>query len=233
MSLLNSTQVPNKLIEAIYEDEFTEQEIKVLLFICRRTIGWHQETQWVTRDYIEKCLPKIWKSDVSRLLKSLEEKGAIDRTPALDRPGGWYVNLNEKRWGIIDSEGGGRESLPQKEKISTHTIKERNNILGENKFSQGDVIRVPDHEPMGTPSKRDVSYRKVFELWGVYPLNWRKNRTEVEAAKNLLEERGLEKAKKALKFHERHKKVMGCPKIVKPSDLDRKWADLVYFKENL
>jgi hypothetical protein len=74
--------------------------------------------------------------------------------------------------------------------------------------------------------KKDTTYLQVFALWGKYPLNWRQNTTEIQAAKNLLEEHGLEDCQDALKFYGKHKHEEKCPQILKPSDLDRKWVNL-------
>lgn len=81
--------------------------------------------------------------------------------------------------------------------------------------------------------KKDTSYYKVFELWGKYPLNWRENRTEIAAAKNILLEHSIEDAKEALAFYSAHKKHEKCPQILKPSDLDRKWVNLVEFSNKV
>ena len=121
--MLNSTQVPNALLEAIFEDNFTEREAKVLLFVCRKTIGWHKETQWVTLDYLAKCLPKLGKTHASEVLYSLEEKGAIVREPHIN--GGWETNLSEK-WGVpksgtVDSQIG-NHSIKKRDKLVTEAV---------------------------------------------------------------------------------------------------------------
>lgn len=78
--------------------------------------------------------------------------------------------------------------------------------------------------------KKDTSYFSVFELWGKFPLNWRANRTEIDAAQNLLKEHGLEACKGALRFADKVRGDQYSPKIFKPSDLDRKWAELKNYK---
>lgn len=79
-------------------------------------------------------------------------------------------------------------------------------------------------------TRKDTTYLKVFELWGKYPLNWKQNRTEIAAGQNILAEHGLEKAANALRFAREHADVPDCPQILKPSDLDRKWVNLLAFK---
>lgn len=80
--------------------------------------------------------------------------------------------------------------------------------------------------------KKDTSYRAIFSLWGKdYPLNWNKNLTEIEAAKNLLQESSLEDVKWFLGVYEKYKAIPYCPTILKPSDVDRKWENLLAFKK--
>lgn len=104
-------------------------------------------------------------------------------------------------------------------------------ILGEAKASQEEkIVEVPLSEPK---IKRDTSYYAIFELWGKYPLNWKTNRTEIDAAKNLFQERKLEHCRQALAFYSEYKDMPMCPQILKPSDLDRKWENLKAFKNKL
>lgn len=94
------------------------------------------------------------------------------------------------------------------------------------------VVKVQDQdkdEPEPR-TRKDTTYLRVFELWGKYPLNWKQNRTEIVAGQNILAEHGLEKAAKALKFYREHADVPDCPQILKPSDLDRKWVNLLAFR---
>lgn len=77
--------------------------------------------------------------------------------------------------------------------------------------------------------KKDTTYLKVFELWGKYPLNWKKNTTQIAAAKNLLAEQEFEDIDSALKYYFKHKGDDWIPEILTPSDLDRKWLKLEAF----
>lgn len=86
-------------------------------------------------------------------------------------------------------------------------------------------------DPYSPKKKADTTYRKVFNLFGRYPANWNQNRTEIAAAKNILQEHGLEKAVIALEFYRSNREEADCPQILKPSDLDRKWKNLQAFKK--
>lgn len=79
--------------------------------------------------------------------------------------------------------------------------------------------------------KKDSEYLSVFQLWGKYPLNWMANRTEIAAAKNMLDEHGLPDIERALTFAAKNKDEEMCPQILKPSDLDRKWVNLQAFRD--
>lgn len=101
---------------------------------------------------------------------------------------------------------------------------------GETEFR---VEIVSEKEGRPPKEKADTAYRVVFELWGDYPLSWKANRTEITAAKNLLVESDLDTMKSALAFYEKHKDREFCPSILKPSDLDRKWDNLLAFKKKI
>lgn len=93
------------------------------------------------------------------------------------------------------------------------------------------IERVVDEEKP-IRKKVDTTYRAVFEAFGEdYPFNWRSNRTEIDAAKNLLKESNLKDIGIALAFAEKNKDNPYCPAILKPSDLDRKWDNLLAFKK--
>lgn len=81
-------------------------------------------------------------------------------------------------------------------------------------------------------AKKDTTYRKVFAAVGGvnYPLAWNTNRTQIQAAKNLLQEHGLDKVKKAMKWYKEHKDEPFCPQLSTPHDLDNKWHKALDFK---
>lgn len=93
------------------------------------------------------------------------------------------------------------------------------------------VVKDSDKEEKPPKEKTDLSYRKVFELWGDYPAQWKANKTEIAAAKNLLVESNIEDMKWFLGLYEKFEKDPFCPTILKPSDMDRKWDNLLAFKK--
>ena len=92
------------------------------------------------------------------------------------------------------------------------------------------VVKDEEVEPR-KPKKFDPTV--VFKLFrgGKFPLNWKTNVTERQAAENLYNERGVEQIVKALTFIAENHSHPFCPKIHKPSDLDRKWSNLIDFKK--
>lgn len=115
----------------------------------------------------------------------------------------------------------------------TNVTTEENRIeenTSETKVSQGEPIIAVDPNTPPLREKKDLSYRKVFELWGNYPMNWRKDKTQIESAKNLLAEKGLDAVAQAVAFALKYRKDRFIVKIYKPSDLDRNWAKLADYQ---
>ncbi len=104
--------------------------------------------------------------------------------------------------------------------------------LGKGRLDTSEAeLRIVDESEKPQREKKDTSYRVVFELWGDYPLQWKANRTEIAAAKNLLVESSLEDMQWFLGLYEKYKRDPFCPTILKPSDMDRKWDNLLAFKK--
>lgn len=131
-----------------------------------------------------------------------------------------------------------RENHGKTVKITdTLYIKNINTNSEEKKEKDSSVIEIPiDQDGVPTESraerkKADVSYKEVFKAFKQkYPRNWDLNRTQIQAAKNLLEERGLPQIRGALKFHSENSDHEFCPGITSPYDLDSKWSKLAAFK---
>ena len=72
------TQIPNEILEALYQTKLTIDEYRVLLLIIRKTYGWNKETDWIalSKFYEETG---ILKQNVSRALKKLERRNIIIR----------------------------------------------------------------------------------------------------------------------------------------------------------
>lgn len=91
---------------------------------------------------------------------------------------------------------------------------------------------VPDIEEESTRVKKPPKYpnaRTVFSWFPEPQLSWRENVTECKHAEMLFL-RGEQKVKSALAYVARHKADEYFYKITKPSELERKWLDLVNHK---
>ena len=82
-------------------------------------------------------------------------------------------------------------------------------------------------------SKSKPKYPHAKEVFSWFPRaekGWALNTTELKHAE-LLFERGEDKVRGALSFAAKHKDDEFCPRILKPSDLERKWLDLDAYAE--
>lgn len=88
-------------------------------------------------------------------------------------------------------------------------------------------VVMEDEEERRPRVRKDTSYREVFKLFkNPWPLNWNIRPVEIQAAKNLLEEHGIEEIKDALQFIKDFGHTDFFPSITSPYDLDSKWAKL-------
>lgn len=85
-----------------------------------------------------------------------------------------------------------------------------------------------------TPSrkKKDTSYLVVFEEFGKKQ-GWWLHKPQIEAAKRLLEIKGVDNVRAALEFYRDHKGEQYLPEIHTPFDLEAKWSKLFAFKERV
>lgn len=127
--------------------------------------------------------------------------------------------------------GGGTGSSAREEPRAPHIADSiADSLTGEQSSQDYEIVKDKETET-SRHDKKDTSYLSVFQLWGYkYPLSWRVNRTEIQAAKNILAERGLKNAAEALAFAKKYFDDEYCPKIYSPCDLDRKWAKLAKYE---
>jgi len=72
------TQVPNEILEALARIRLSPYETRVVLFIIRKTYGWHKEIDWISLSQIVEGTG-IAKPNVCRTIKSLKRKNIIIR----------------------------------------------------------------------------------------------------------------------------------------------------------
>lgn len=73
----NSTQVANFILDNL--SFFTDGELRIMLIICRKTIGWHKETDYLTYNLIRDLSGIKSKDTLSRSIQCLLKRGFILR----------------------------------------------------------------------------------------------------------------------------------------------------------
>lgn len=86
-----------------------------------------------------------------------------------------------------------------------------------------------DSEEPLKKEKVDMAYRQVFLLFGGKQ-GWWHHRPQIDAAKRLLKEPGMDVLKQIMAYVADHKDATYIPKILKPFDLEAKLPDLRYFR---
>lgn len=188
---------------------------------------------WATNKYFAE----IYETHVDTITSWL---GALQKNGFIRMEVDKMAGNKRKIWMVSDKFG---LPLPEKIRVATRentvpSISIKNNISDKSqKEENSDIVEVPissdGDERAGRPKreKADISYRAVFQAFKEkYPKNWDLNRTQIQAAKNLLEERGLKGVKAALEFHRENSEHEFCPTITSPYDLDSKWSKLFAFK---
>lgn len=143
---------------------------------------------------------------------------------------------------LVDGGGSVPQSLPsvpQSLGVASEGRTELNPVLtqsterlvytSESKDSREFVITKEEEKPQR--ERKDTTYRGVFALWERQPKGWLQQKPQIQAAKNLLEEHGLEGVKKALAFAAKFKDDPYCPSVTSPYDLDSKWGKLLAYKQ--
>lgn len=73
----NYTQVPNWMLAKLYRNEnLTGRELKVLLYLIRKLIGFHKESDKIPYSQIAEATG-IDRNNVMKVIKSLEKKGWV------------------------------------------------------------------------------------------------------------------------------------------------------------
>jgi phage replication O-like protein O len=84
ISAPNYTQIPNDLLE-YWLPQLGEAELKVLLVIMRKTLGWHKKREWICNTQLMKSTGLCLDTVISAA-RALQEKGLILRQ--VDGPNG-------------------------------------------------------------------------------------------------------------------------------------------------
>ena len=82
------TKVPNEILESLARIHLSPYETRVVLFIIRKTYGWHKELDWISLSQIVEGTG-IAKPNVCRTIRSLKRRNIITR------PDSKHVGLQE------------------------------------------------------------------------------------------------------------------------------------------
>jgi len=117
-------------------------------------------------------------------------------------------------------------------KLPTNSVHIGEDRIGENRIgicvsNETQKVREITEEDTKPRAPNKYPHSKEVFSWFLAPeKSWAINTTELKHAE-LLWERGEERVKKALKYHQAHKDDENYGyKVVKPSDLERKWNDI-------
>jgi len=83
------TRISNEILEALWKINLSSYETRVLLYLIRKTYGWHKKTEWIALSLFAKEIG-IDRRLIHRTLKSLSSKGIILVIPQDDKKRVYY-----------------------------------------------------------------------------------------------------------------------------------------------
>lgn len=138
LNIPNHTQIPNTLIDDLMKD-LSGSEIKVILAICRKTIGWHKISDRISLTQLAE-LTGLSRKSVATAIPTLEDAGLI----SVDRSGNtnkYDINYTSEKNTLVEKvhQGGEKNSPVTGEKI-THTkdISSKETLTKETARASGD-----------------------------------------------------------------------------------------------
>jgi len=168
---------------------------------------------------------------IQNCLEELEKLGVLERT-------GISQNRKIVPKGTNPAFVGGRTQSSKGDEPSVHhtSVSNSDSINSAFEDEQRVIVSLKEEgEERATKSNAKYPHAKEVFAWFPKPqASWMslKNVQEREYAEYLYE-RGEKNVKRALTFYEEYKDEPFCPKINKPSDLEKKWLDLTNFAKKL
>jgi len=252
------TPIAHELIEAFYKCKMSEYERVVVLAIWRKTYGWNKVTDWVSNGALAQDTG-ISRRHVIGALTALKKKQVVVKKGKQIYVNKNYAEWDVE-WRVVPvralplvpvralvlvpSQAPTKERLKEtlKGEVKTSRSKKLKKPMSWNKpyneNNHSDDLPIVDADtgqaaapPVRAKSASPLVFKVFLEVLGVYPPNWRLNRTQRLAAENLHAGRGLPAIRNALNFYKEHKDQEFCPIITSPYDLDSKWEKLKNFKK--
>ena len=82
----NYTMIPNDLLEAIYSYRLSPLHMQIMLYVIRKTYGFHKETDFITITKLASDLGR-YRQDVSEAVRELEGMGCLEVVRTRSRNG--------------------------------------------------------------------------------------------------------------------------------------------------
>ena len=91
----NYTMIPNELLEAIYSYRLSPLHMQIMLYVIRKTYGFHKETDFITITKLASDLGR-YRQDVSEAVRELEGMGGhgLPRSCSYTQPK-WTPNAGQ------------------------------------------------------------------------------------------------------------------------------------------
>ena len=97
----NHTQIPNIIIDQ-HMSELSHAQFKVLMAICRKTIGWHKQSDYISISQIVE-LTGVSNKTVVGAIKQLEKKGFIVTQKA--KHATTLITINYEVSSVVSTQG--------------------------------------------------------------------------------------------------------------------------------
>lgn len=111
--LTNFTAIPNELLEKLISSKLTGRELRIVLFVIRKTLGWCKSKDKISLSQFYKN-SGIRRDNSHRILKELLKKKIIKKSVATQgykKPITYSINENFNEWNLSPST-----TTPQKRK---------------------------------------------------------------------------------------------------------------------
>ena len=82
----NYTMIPNDLLEAMYSNRLSPLHMQIMLYVIRKTYGFHKETDFITITKLASDLGR-YRQDVSEAVRELEGMGCLEVVRTRSRNG--------------------------------------------------------------------------------------------------------------------------------------------------
>ncbi len=132
MQKLNFTTVPNVILDNM--SELTGAQVKVLMAIARKTIGWHKDTDWISNK-VMMSMTGLTRQGLYKAVDGLIEKDLIQKVITGDKGNEkvcYDLNFEEDRNSVASPSAtelqGDRNSVAPQKKLLKETIQKKKEL---------------------------------------------------------------------------------------------------------